>query len=207
MQPNVIPSPEGSGSVEVVTTEFLRQVCRFEFHFGVGDACHAQVLDKDVRCEKHEATHTIVHSSVNERDGRSVAVPDQNWIIDLELLEKVGKRGEGFVMHVGNSAILREQVGIAGTVARIDGHLTSRGVGDARGKVFPVRHRAEAFMQKDELRSMRDVSRNVEDFEVASLDGELGYLSRGGGIHMGSGIILQFDFGVQFDPREIPPCA
>jgi hypothetical protein len=32
-------------------------------------------------------------------------------------------------------------------------------------------------------------------------------LSRGGGIHMGSGIILQFDFGVQFDHREIPPCA
>ena len=206
MKPDVVPSPECASGIAMMATELLRQVCRFEFHLGFGDACHAEVLDEDMRSEENEATHAIAHSSVDERDGRSVAVPDQNWTIDFELREKVGKRGEGFVMHVGNSAILREQVGIAGTVARIDGDRAPGCIGDARRKIFPVGYRAEAFMQEDEFRSVRKATRNAENFEAVALDGKL-ECTGGGGIHMRSGIMLQSDFGVQFGPREIPPYA
>jgi len=160
-----------------------------------------------MRCEKNETTHTILRSSVDESDGRSVAVPDQNWIVNLELREKIRKDDQRFIVHVGDSTIFSEQVGIAGAVARIDSDRRSRGIGNARGKILPVRHRAEAFMQEYKFGSMRDASRNAEDFEAASLDGELECLGRGGGIHMRSGIVLQFDFGVPFGPREIPPYA
>jgi hypothetical protein len=52
---------------------------------------------------------------------------------------------------------------------------------------------------------LRDACGNTEDFEAVAFNGKLECMGCGGGIHMRSGITLQFDFGVQFAPREIPP--
>ena len=110
MKPDVVPSPEGSGGVAMMTGEFLRHVCGPEFHFGFGDASHAEALDKNVRRKKDKTKHAIVGSSVDESDGGSVAVADQDGFIDFELPQKIGESSEGFVVHVGYGASFGEQV-------------------------------------------------------------------------------------------------
>ena len=96
---------------------------------------------------------------------------DEDWILDVQLNQKIRQREQCFVVHVGHGARLAEKIGVAGTIARVDGHRTSRGPGDALGEGFPLRDRAQAFMKKDEFQCIRDAAGNALHFEVPPLDG------------------------------------
>ena len=112
---------------------------------------------------------------------------DEDWILDVQLNQKIRQREQCFVVHVGHGARLAEKIGTAGAIARVDGHRTYRGRGDALGESFPLRDRTQAFMKKDEFRCIRDAARNALHFEAPPLHGDVEsvFLLRDGMIHVG----------------------
>lgn len=101
--------------------------------------------------EKHQTAHAVVSSGVDESDGAAVAVPDQDRVLDLQFSEKIGQRVQRFVVHIADGTWLGEEIGVAAAIARVDRDRTSRGLGNARGEVSPVRDRAQAFVKEDEF--------------------------------------------------------
>ena len=85
MQPDVIPSPERAVGIAMMTGEFLRKIRSLEFHFRFSDARDAELLDKDVRRQQHQAAHAVMNCGMNQRDGSAVTVPDQNGIFNPQL--------------------------------------------------------------------------------------------------------------------------
>ena len=137
----------------------------------------AKILDKDVWRKKHQTSHGVARSCpvfwrgscTDQGDRSAVAVADQDWVLDAELREQIWQRPQGLVVHVTYRARLGEDVGVARAVARIDGDGTSRCGGDARGKIPPVRDRAEPFMEEDEFRRVLIDSGNAQHFKAAAL--------------------------------------
>ena len=166
MKPDVVPPPEGASGIAVVASEFFRKIRGFKFRLSLGDAGHAQLFDEDMRCEKNETADVIVHSSVNEGDGAAVAVPDEDGIFDFELRQKFGQGFERFVVHVADGARFGQNVGIPVAIARVDRYGASGGLGDACGKILPVRERAQAFVEKNEFRSAWLAGGNAENFQA-----------------------------------------
>ena len=68
MEPDVIPSPECAGGVAMMAAKFPGKIRRLETCFSLGDAGHAQVLDKDVWSEQHETADAVVGSGMDKRD-------------------------------------------------------------------------------------------------------------------------------------------
>ena len=173
MEPDVVPSPERAHGVAMMAGEFLGEIRSLESCFGFGDAGHAEIFNEDVRREKDQATHTVVRSGVDERDGGAIAVADKDWILDVESREQVGERFEPFVVHVRDVAGFGERVGVSRTIARVDADWASGGGCDTRGEVFPERDGAEAFVEENEFRCVLVVAGDAEHFEAAALYGEM----------------------------------
>ena len=104
---------------------------------------------------------------------------DEDGILDLQLLEQIGERVQGLIVHVGDGARFGEQIGVAGAVTRVDGDGASGGGGDVLRKVLPVRDRSEAFVKKHEFGHMRIAAGDACDFERVSVNGEMEGLEMG----------------------------
>ncbi len=89
MQPDVVPSPEGEGGVAMMAGEFLGEIGFFESQLRFRDAGDAEVFDEYVRGEQNESAHGM-RSGVDEGDGTSVAVADEDGIFDIQLREQIG---------------------------------------------------------------------------------------------------------------------
>ena len=87
MKPDIVPSPEGARGIAMMAGEKHGQIRGFESHFGSGDAADTQFFYEDVRSEQDESRQAVVSSGVDNSDGRSVAVADQDRILDFELTE------------------------------------------------------------------------------------------------------------------------
>jgi hypothetical protein len=79
---------------------------------------------------------------------------------------------ERLVVHVGDGAGFGEEIGVAGTIARVNGDRTTGSGGDANGEVFPERDGAEAFVEEDELRRARITGVDAMDFQAMAVNRE-----------------------------------
>jgi hypothetical protein len=68
---------------------------------------------------------------------------DKNWLVDVQLSQKIGQRAQAFLVHVGDGPGLGQRIGVAIAVARVDGHGAAGDGGDTRREIFPVRDRAQ----------------------------------------------------------------
>jgi len=171
-EPDMVPSPERAGRVTMMAGEFFGHVGGFEFHFSFGDACDAEVFDEDMRREQDEAAELVMDGGVDEGDGTSVAVADEDWAFDFELREKIRQGIDRLVVHVGDGTRLGERIGVAVAVAGVDGDGTSGGGSDAGREIFPERDGAEAFVEKDEFGRVGVACGDAMDFDGAALHGE-----------------------------------
>ncbi len=173
MEPDVVPSPECAGGVAMMAREFLCEIRFLESQLRFVDAGDAEVFDENVWGEQDESADVVESARVNQGDGTAVAVPEQDWIFNLHLLKEIGEGVEGFVVHVGDWTRLFKEIGVAGTVAGVDGDGASGGLGDVFGKMFPVRDGAESFVKKYELRRVGGAAGDTGDFERVPVDGEV----------------------------------
>ena len=80
-------------------------------------------------------------------------------------------------MHVADGARLGQEVGLTGSVTRVDGDGTSSRGSHPSGEVAPVRDRAETFVEEDEFGSI-GLTGDSEQFEAATENSERGVLVR-----------------------------
>lgn len=166
----MVPAPEGPGCVAVMAGELFAEIRGLELYLGLGDALDAEIFDKDVRSQQHEAPHAVVNPGVDQRDRGTVAVADENRRFQVELGEEFGESFEGFVVHEGDGARFCEQIGVAGAVARVDHYRKSRGGCDARRETLPVGDRAQTFVEKYKLSGMAPPAMDALHFEAMALD-------------------------------------
>ena len=138
MQPDIVPSPECSRNVAMMARQFFREVRRLKFHLGFGNRCNTEILDKNMRRQKDEPADAALRASVNNGDRRPIAVADQNGILDLEILQKVGENFQALLVHVTDCAWFGEHVGISRAVTRVDCHSATCCLGNPERKRLPV---------------------------------------------------------------------
>src|SRR5579864_3829696 len=76
-------------------------------------------------------------------------------------------------MHVTKTAHLGKKVGVPASITRIDRHLKSSGIGNARRKISPMRNRAQPFMEKHKFWGLPAASPNALDFKVMALNADI----------------------------------
>jgi len=161
----------------MMAAEFRAKIGSLESCFRGGDARDTELFDEDVWGEQHQAAHVVVifdsGTGVKHCDGGAIAVADENGILDVQLRQEIWQCAQAFIVHVRDRARFGQQIGVAVAIARVDCHGASGGGRDARGEIFPVRDRTQAFVKEYELRGLRADAGDAFDFETVALHGDV----------------------------------
>src|SRR5438552_2134031 len=151
--PDVGPAVEGSLRVAVVAPELVRQLGRFKSACGPDDRANADRLDEHVRRHRHHGLHLVPCSCMDQGNGSTVGVADQDGIFDFQAGKNFGQGKHGFVVHESHAASgLLQHVGLPVAVAVVHERAAAEGLSHVLREVAPLPDRAETFVQEHQHR-------------------------------------------------------
>src|SRR5205809_175835 len=101
MQPDIVPSPEGGVHVGVMAGKSARQASASVRRSDLCDARDGQLLDEDVGCFQYQTAHwPLGGAGKDDGDRSTVAVSDQDRLVDFQSSEQVGKDSQRFNVHI-----------------------------------------------------------------------------------------------------------
>jgi hypothetical protein len=86
---------------------------------------------------------------MDQRDGASIAVPDEKCPADARSIEDLGKGVETLVVHIGERPGKSDRIGAAVSGAAVNERAASRLPGERRRKIPPRRGATDAVVEKD----------------------------------------------------------
>jgi len=89
-----------------------------------------------------------VGGRIDQRNGTTVAVPDQYGLFDPHLLHDMWKIFQRFLVEVVYLSFPPGWVGFAVTPALIDESLEVRRLAESEGEILPLADAAQAFVEK-----------------------------------------------------------
>src|SRR5258707_894361 len=122
------------------------------------------------RLEDEAADGPAPRASMDEGDRGAIAVADEDGIGDGERVAQGRQRLQRLDMHVVDAARLGERVRLSIAEARIDQRGAAGRLREARGKVAPLRQRAEPLMEQDKRRRCGGACGDQLVFEAVALD-------------------------------------
>ena len=134
-----------------------------------GDAAQPHLLREDVRRLEHQCPRLSTAASVDDRDRRAVAVPDEDRVVDLRGREDLWQQLR-LVMHVADGTGHRRPIRLAVARATVYECRQPGSLGDPLGKIAPQAQRPQALVQEDQCRAAGPA--NVLRFDLLAADAE-----------------------------------
>src|SRR4030081_3661252 len=108
------------------------------------------VLNENVRRLENEPTQAPGPSAcINQSDGSSIAMTQQDRLLNLELAEQVGKHNLCFVVHKVSGALFRKALRFAMSKARVHKDPAAGSLGHQLREILPQGDGAEALVKHD----------------------------------------------------------
>ena len=108
MEPDVIPTSERRIDIGMVPGQLFSKIGVSVGDFRGGNALNGDVLDKHMRRHEDEARDMAARSAgVDDRDRRTVAMPDEDGLVDAESIEQLRQGDQRLFVHVSHRAMLR----------------------------------------------------------------------------------------------------
>ncbi len=159
----------------MIARETLRQIAGQERLFRFLDGADRNALDKHVRRQDDQRARLVPGACVDQRNGATVAMADQDWVADAELAEQLRQHALRLAMHIVDAARFGEHTGVAVAIARIGERAAVASVGKALRKVAPLADRTQAFMKKDERGPLGVARRHRNVLELVVLNDDAGH--------------------------------